>query len=180
MAREEGAQLGTVTGINIDVETKAISAIRFRPKTGRGQSFVSMKDVQLVGRDVVLVSSENSVKSISDELEPPGRDLEDLQGCWVTTMEGKHLGSLVDVDFKPNDWLISELTLSDGKSLEVDPNQVKIHDEILVPADYEQKVKAAPEQPGVMSRIFGEDTMQRLKGSLQRALRRQEDEGEEK
>ena len=174
VAREEGAQLGTVTGINVNPDSKQIAAIRFRPKTGRKEAFVLMADVQLIGRDVVLVSSEIAVKPIEDDITAPGKNLEELQGAWVTTTEGKHLGTLVDVDFRPRDWLISELDLSDGKSLEVDPTELRIGDEVIVPASYAKRVKEAPKQPGVMSRIFGADTMEQLKGTLTRALRGQD------
>lgn len=176
VAREEGAQLGTVSDVYIDTENKLIAAISFRSRglTGRVH-FVLTGEIQLVGRDVILVVSERSAKPLDGAEPPPGKSLRELQGCWVTTLNGKHLGTLVDLDFSPGDWEVSELTLAEDKHLPVTAGEIKIADEILVPVSYADRVqKSQKDRTGVLGRVLGTETVADVKKTIQRVLKRSE------
>ena len=173
VAREEGAQLGTISGIYVSPERRALSGIGLRSRgLGRKEFFVGVDAIDRVGRDVIFVVSEHAAKPI-EEVADPGRSLKELQGEWVTTMDGRHLGTLVDVDFSPDSWQFSELTLAEGKHLPVNPAEIRIADEIIVPTAYLERVQdSAADREGLMSRAFGEERMKEMKESIRRALRR--------
>lgn len=177
VAREEGAQLGSVTGIDVDTETRTIAAIRFRPRGfGRKESYVQMKDVVAIGRDVAFVNTEEAVVSTAEE-PSPGRSLNDLQGVWVTTREGKHLGTVVDLDFDRTSWRIQLLQLANDRLLVVNPDDIRIGDEIVVPTEYEARVEVLPkEKSGFLGRIFGKESIEDLSKTLRRAVQRNRDD----
>ncbi|MCB9655648.1 MAG: PRC-barrel domain-containing protein [Deltaproteobacteria bacterium] len=172
VSREEGAILGAIDSIYIDPDTRALVAVGYRPrKNARRDRFVLTQAIEKVGRDVVLIDSEDSAKAVDEETTVPGRSLKSLQGCWVTTDDGRHLGTLVDVDFSSAHWLISELELADNKRLPVDPNELRIGDEIIVPRAYAERVTARPEaQYGVMGRLLGGDRIDDIRSTIQRVL----------
>lgn len=174
VAREEGAQLGTVSGVHVDPDKKAISAVVFRARGFGGKSyFVPTSEIQLVGRDVVLISTEKAAKPAGDGNEIPGKSLKDLQGCWVTTFEGTHVGTLVDIDFSPRDWSFSEITLAEDKHLPIVPGEIKMGDEILVPPAYLDKVlDSSKEKAGVLGRVLGKETVEDMKNTIKRVMKR--------
>lgn len=174
VASDEGAQLGNLSGIYIDPAKKSIAALTFRTRRlGGDEYFVAIGDVKTVGRDVVLISSEAAAQKISDEEKPPGKSLKELQGAWVTTMDGDHLGALVDLDFS-DDWRISELSLANDGEVQVEANDIKIGDAIIVPVEYAERVRRARESsPGFLRRAFGGESLEDTKQALKRALTRQ-------
>ena len=178
VAQEEGAQLGTVSGINIDTFERRIAAIRFRTKgLHKKESYVLTRDVRLIGHDVIFVASGKVVKS-EDVETIPGRSLGALQGARVTTIKGRVLGTLVDVDFTPSDWKLSQLRLAGDLVIPVIPTEISIEDEIMVPASYEDHMQRVPESTqaeGLMARLFGKDAVDHLSQSLRRALGRHDE-----
>lgn len=174
VARKEGAQLGHLSAIYVDPVQKRIAALTFRKRwLGGGEYFVPIDAVQTLGRDVVLISSENEVTKIGDGKRPPGRSLKDLQGTWVTTANGKHLGTLVDLDFN-TDWNISDLSLADDRELPIELDALQIGDEIIVPAEYADRVRSNSEaKPGFLRQLFGSESVDETKRTLKRALSRE-------
>ncbi len=173
---EQGALLGAVTGMTVDLRTATIDALVYEAKGGQLYS-VPRQEVQKIGRDVVLLkpSAGEAIDRIEDA---PGVSLKELQGCWVTTLEGKHLGTLVDIDFSPADWQVSELELSERKRLPVAAETLKIGDEILVPAGSERTLKDVPrERYGVMGRLFGQERIDDLRHAMGRAFRKKDGQG---
>ncbi|MBK8010543.1 MAG: hypothetical protein IPK13_04290 [Deltaproteobacteria bacterium] len=171
-SREEGAILGAIDGIYIDPTKRALAAVGYRPRRGgRRGHFILVEAIETVGRDIVLIDSESSAKEVGESTTLPGRSLKSLQGCWVTTDDGHHLGTLVDMDFSGHNWLISELELSDNKRLPVDPNELQIGDAIIVPRGYAELVTARPEaQYGVMGRLLGGERIDDIRNTIQRVL----------
>jgi sporulation protein YlmC with PRC-barrel domain len=169
ISHEEGAIVGKVSGITIDHEKKAVMALAFKPTKGGPDGFVLTEKIERVGRDVILVRSEEDAVL---EKEIPGRDLKALQGCWITTMDGNHVGTLVDLDFT-SDWQISELELEDNKRLPVVAAEIKLGDEVLVPADYADKVKDGPEEKyGAFGRLIGSDRIDDMRDTIKKVLSR--------
>jgi sporulation protein YlmC with PRC-barrel domain len=183
IAREEGANLGVVSGIYFDPEAAKISCLTLGRRKGKSR-VVDATDVISFGRDVVMVSSEVGVKTVEEAGEPRGRSLKDLQGLWVTTHGGERLGTLVDVDVGGEDWSISEIRLADDKRLPVVAGEIVIgRDEILVPKEYAGRVTADHEKPGFIGRLFGREAVEDAGSAIRRALKRaprprkDEDEG---
>jgi sporulation protein YlmC with PRC-barrel domain len=134
--------------------------------------FVEMKDVETVGDDVVVVSGRSAVRRITDSSKPAGSSLKDLQGSWVTTLGGEHLGVLVDVEVTPATWTITDLILSDRRKLSIQPAEVTIgKDEILVPGNGVENLQAAGEEEGFLSRVFGRESMASLSASVTRVVK---------
>ena len=176
VSSDEGAVLGTLSTIYINAADRRVAALGYRTRWLRGEEFfVPISDVRKIGRDVVLIASETSAEKITNGVpEPPGRSLKDLQGVWVTTMDGRQLGTLVDVEFT-EDWWISELSLAEDKAISVDAREIKIGDQIIVPAEYADRVRATREtEPGFLRRVFGGESRDDTKRALRRALRRRE------
>ena len=173
VAHEEGLQLGNVHRIFIDPEVGRIASLTFRPGTLAKLDFVNAENIERIGQDVVLITGKKAVRDFTDKTTPPGRDLKELLGTWVTTLDGEHLGTLVDLDVSPDTWEITDLWLSDGGRLKVQVADLKIgKDEILVPVEYAKKVvRETTPRSGVLSRMLGSTTIDDLAASIRRALR---------
>ncbi|MCA9551967.1 MAG: PRC-barrel domain-containing protein [Myxococcales bacterium] len=178
VAQEEGVQLGTVTGINIDTFERRIAAIRFRPRgINKKEGYVLTRDVRLVGQDVIFVATQKAAKN-EDTETIPGRSLHALQGARVTTIKGKLLGTLVDVDFTREDWKLNQLRLAGDMVIPVVPTEISIEDEIVVPASYEDHMQRLPEATGhngLLARVFGKENVEHLSQSLKRAWGRHDE-----
>ena len=172
---ENGSILGSVSGMTVDPQSGTIATLVYKTKKGTKQKFfVPKEQVEKIGRDVVLLKSDTG-KPIDKIEEAPGLSLKELQGCRVITLEGKHLGTLVDIDFSPSDWRVSELELAEGKRVAVEAKELKIGDDILVPAEYEKRLKEMPkERYGAMGRLLGPDRIDDLRRAMEKTLRRKQ------
>lgn len=181
VAVEEGAQLGTVSAIQVDPSRRGIVGFVYRTRwLGSEEQFVPIENVRTVGRDVLLVDREASVVAPARESPIPGRSVMDLQGVRVTADDGAHLGTLVDLEFSEGDWRISALTLADEKRLSIEPDAVNLGDDVIVPAAAKANVEStAEEKPGFLSRIFGKESVDETKAALRRALGRHKAASEE-
>lgn len=174
ISREEGANLGVVSRIYLDTQDRRILGLALSSRFGRKSTrFVPSKDIVAIGRDVVSVSAESAVQKSESGQKPPGRSLKDLQGMWVTTEGGTRLGHLVDIDFSTDDWSISELRLTENKTLRVDPNAINIgQDEIIVPKDYSDRLTtSASKAPGFLARFFGSESVEEAQQTIQRSVK---------
>ena len=172
IAREHGAQMGTVASFYIDPGAKKLAGLTVRPRAFAKERFVAMKDVLQLGKDVVSISAEEAVVDIPDGFAH--RKLKSLQGLWVTTLGGSHLGALADLDVSQDDWTISELTLTGDRALPVNAAEITIgEDEILVPAAYADLVdESAEEKSGFMERVFGKESIADVNEALSRTMKR--------
>ena len=170
---ERGAILGTVCGVTVDPNTGRIAALVYKARKGARQKFfVPTESIEKIGRDLVLLKSDAG-RAIDEVEDAPGISLKELQGCWVTTLQGKHLGTLVDIDFASTDWRISDLELAHGKRMAVEAEEVKIGDEILVPAEYAARLtEIQREKYGVMGRLLGAERIDDLRRTMRRTLER--------
>ncbi len=172
---ENGSILGSVSGMTVDPQSGTIAALVYKTKKGTKQEFfVPREQVEKIGRDVVFLKSEAG-KAIEKIEEAPGISLKELQGCRVITLQGKHLGTLVDIDFSASDWQVSELELAEGKRVLVEAKDLKIGDDILVPVEYEKRLKEMPkERYGAIGRLFGPDRIDDLRRAVEKTLKRKE------
>lgn len=170
IAREEGAQLGDVTHVFFDVETKCISGMTSRKKIFAPESWFGVDQIEVMGKDVILLKNEASLTPVGKGGVVKGNSLKEMRGMRVVTTDGKQLGTLVDLEVQRTDWMISELWLSDDQRLPVVGADIAIGpDQIIVPADYDAKVLREDETsstPGFLRRIFTkQDTATPQEGS---------------
>lgn len=176
VSREDGAVLGSVASVLIDAESRRVAALSYRPRRRRREVVVERKLIDLVGRDVVLVVKSPGGTPGAARPDRALRSLKELQGTWVTTDAGRRLGTLVDLEVDGKDWELSELRLADGRLIPVAKVE-EVHigrDEIIVPASYEQRVQkpAKKEDGGVLGRLFGPESVDEVKKTIARTLRR--------
>jgi sporulation protein YlmC with PRC-barrel domain len=173
ITREDGVLLGSVSGITVDPVRRAIATLTLRTRAPKKELFVPMEEVELIGRDAILIKAQASARPIEKPTDLPGKSLRALQGAWVTTLEGKHLGTLVDIDFSGRDGQISEIELAEGKRVSVEAAEITIGDEILVPASCVERMADIPRgKYGLLGRLLGTDRIDDLRHTLQRVLGR--------
>lgn len=181
VSRDEGTMLGSVVRVFVSASTRRVSALSFKDRNG-DEKYLEQHRIVLIGKDVVLVSSESDVKSLAELSSQDTRSLKDLQGTWVATMEGKHLGTLVDLDIDDEQGTISELRLENGKRLPIqEPNELTLGpDQILVAAHCEARlVESEPQEAnGLLGRFFGNETIDEVKAAIRRALQRKKESSE--
>jgi uncharacterized protein YrrD len=173
MSREEGKRLGKVSHIYINPEEKNISGIVVKDEFwSRERLYFSMKDVETIGEDMILLNSAKSCQKISDESKISGISLKKLQGHGIITDDGKDLGKFKDANFQEKTWGISEIFMEDNNYFKVEVSKIKIgEDEILVPAAYASKVEVnVKNKKGFLSRLMteekGEDTFSESKNII--------------
>jgi sporulation protein YlmC with PRC-barrel domain len=174
VAKEEGAQLGKVSGIFMDPALRKLAAVTFRPHSIGPMHFVPVEEIAWIGHDVLFLSRKGASHPYSGSDHPNWRPLKDIQGLWVTTQDGTHLGVVLDVEIDPKAWTIAELSLADGHFLPVKPEEIVIGlDEVIVPSSYRAHLKGAKaEAKGLLARVVGRETIEELGGVLRRALKR--------
>jgi len=177
MSSDEGARLGTVSEIFIDTQTKHLAGLTFRSRPLGGEvRYVPMLGIQLIGRDMVLISGESSTVSSLDAKSGSRHSLKELQGCSVVTSEGARLGTLVDLDFTRGEWVISDLILAEHRHISVRPQDLVLGDDIiLLPAALASEVQSADvPKTGLLGRVFGAQAVQDARNIISRTLKRKD------
>ena len=190
VAYEEGVQLGKVYDIYIEKQANQIMGISF--KGGllglEKESFVSFENIRKLGKDVVIISSEEKVKPLPKELEKSG--LKSMKGFKITTHDGAHIGELVDLSLIEDDYKITDLILDEGKMLEIEVGDITIgSDVIMVPAEYAARIKDIEEEKiGLRARIPDKEilkekvketvkgTVEKVDDTIKRVLKKEEPE----
>lgn len=177
VSRQEGRQLGRLTRVCIDPESRTLSELCFEHATSGHAHFIAASDVELIGEDVILVDSEESTRAITNGTQPAGRDVQDLIGHWATTMDGQHLGTIVDLELERATGALTGLWLSDHKRLPVSAAEVRIGpDEVLVPEHYAANIQTDVAPPvssmslRALPRMLGGQTFEGITTSIRRAL----------
>lgn len=160
---QEGRLCGFVHRVFFHAHKRAISGVSVRQAhTAELEGWLDTADIRRVGEHVLFVDRAELIKGKS----PVGRDLKDVAGLPVTAMDGRFLGSLVDVGV--SGWRITRLMFADGQSLRIRPEDVVFgRDAVLVPARLRPEPAGAG---GLLSALFGETAV----GDLCRAVARVE------
>ena len=173
VSKEEGKLLGKVSHIYINPEEKNLSGVVVKDEFwSRERLYFSMKDVEVIGEDMILLNTVKSCQKISDESKVSGISLEKLQGHGVITEDGKDLGKFKDANFQAKTWKISEIFMENNNYIKVEVSKIKIgEDEILVPAAYASKVEVnVKDKKGFLSKLMteekGEDTLSESKNII--------------
>jgi sporulation protein YlmC with PRC-barrel domain len=157
IAHKEGAQMGRVSHVFVDPKTKAMSGLTFKSRFMADEQWIGVQDIELLGKDVILVRTEASAKRLGADESAHGRSLKELRGTAIVTMEGKKIGTLEDVDFADDGSTISGLHLNGGRQLAVEIDALNIGvDQVMVPAEYENRITTEKkDDPGFLRRVLG-------------------------
>lgn len=172
VSNKEGKLLGKVSHVFVDPVKKKLSGIVVKDEFwSMSRQYIPMSEIEDLGEDVVFIKAEKSCEKVSDLGDLPGMSIKDLQGKWITTREGKHLGQFLDANFSHGTWGLSELILSDNRVLKVTPDDITLgEDEVMVPKSYADKIVKQPQRKsGIMSLVFGEDTAEQVSKAVNRA-----------
>jgi len=156
----EGKLLGRVSKVFIHKQNAGVSGLLIRDQSWSLEyQYISVTEIQSLGEDIIFVDSKDSLKKPKDTKSKSEISTKDLQGQWVTTLSGKHLGQFEDAIFLTSNWKVTELTMSENKRLTVDQGDITFgFDEILVPNEYISKVQHSKvKKPSIFSRIFHEE-----------------------
>ncbi|MBW2701377.1 MAG: PRC-barrel domain-containing protein [Deltaproteobacteria bacterium] len=154
LADKEGRLLGSVRRIHIDSKKKMVTGLVFKGKVMSGERWCKVRGVTRVGEDVVYLASMRMV--IEDEA--PGRDVKDLMGLPVTSLDGRRLGSLDDVVVDIKTWQLVGIVLDGGGVVEIGEQAVFGPDTILLREGAGDEIEDAPaEQSGFLARVFQGD-----------------------
>jgi sporulation protein YlmC with PRC-barrel domain len=158
VALEEGRDMGRISKVYFNPKKKRISGLAVKESRLRGEEkWVKVEDIERVGDDFVFIPESKNCRSA----KPKGRSLKDMTGLEVTTLDGKLLGALEDVEVD-EEWGITELNLSGRKSLDLDPDSdVFGEDAILVRsgADTRVREKRSGNNKGFLARMFVGDSI---------------------
>jgi sporulation protein YlmC with PRC-barrel domain len=175
VTEKEGARLGNVSHVFLDPEAKKVSGVTFRPNMLGHESWVDATDITLIGRDVILIKTEEKARSLTGDAPwVHGRSLKELQGIPVVTHAGKQLGKLKDLEVQGEQWTISELMLSDAQRVPVEqPDLVIGPDQVVLPENYADRVTSeSSSEPRFLRRVFSAETAQEISESVKRTLKR--------
>jgi uncharacterized protein YrrD len=169
ISQAEANRVGVVSAVYLDAEQRRVAGLGISTRRVGGEElFVPISEIVRVGRDVVLISTEGAAKEMTGDTPSPGRNVKDLHGVRVTTMDGHHLGNVEDFRFS-TDWMIAELALTDNKALVIDHTSLTIADEVLVPADCANKIRDDKDNPRGRGRAFARAALKDTKRVLKRA-----------
>lgn len=156
LAEAEGALLGSVRRVLFDSRRRCAEAITFKGRGVVNERWVPVSAVRRLGRDVIFVGMLAEVR----EDQPGGRDVRDIQGLPVNTLDGKLLGQLQDLVFDTSDWSIKLLHLQGGREAELDQRSVLGEDAVLLSAGVRLSLSPTGEKrTGFLARVLGkEDT----------------------
>ena len=154
LADKEGRLLGSVKRLQIDSKRKAALGLVFKARGISGEQWTKVSVIKRVGEDVIFLPD---AKAVRDDA-PSGRDVRDLLGLSVTSLDGKRLGALQDVILETENWMVAALTLDNGGEVDLGPQAVFGEDTILLQKGAADKVRQVTDkQSGFLSRVFSGD-----------------------
>jgi sporulation protein YlmC with PRC-barrel domain len=169
LANKEGRLLGSIRRLQIDSKKKTAVGLVFKGKLMSGEHWTRVSGVERVGEDVVFLSA---MRAVRDD-EPSGRDVKDMFGLPVNTMDGKRLGSMDDVVVESDSWQIVGIVLDAGGAVEVGADAVFGEDTVLLRAGAgDEIVEDVDEQGGFLARVFTNESSTSKKKSARKGAKR--------
>ena len=155
LANKEGRLLGSIRRLQLDSKKKIALGLVFKGKLMSGEHWSRVSGIERVGEDVVFLSA---MRAVRDD-EPSGRDVKDMFGLPVNTMDGKRLGALDDVVVDTDNWKIVGIVLDAGGAVEVGSEAVFGEDTVLLhEGAADDIVDDVDEQGGFLARVFSSDS----------------------
>ncbi len=141
ITEKEGLFLGYISNLYIDLTKNKVAAMELRKVMWGDKFVVLVKDISSVGEDTVFINEKKNARKMTNINPLKHRSLHDLRGTRITSLNGKHLGRLQDIDIDTQTFDINFISLGAGKWIPINSAEVTIGvDEILVPVDYELKI----------------------------------------
>ncbi len=146
LADKEGRLLGPVRRLQVDSSRKSVLGVVFKARGISKEQWSKVSKIDRIGEDVIYLPDTKAVRD-----DPPlGRDVKDMLGLSVTSLDGKFLGALQDVILDTDKWSVAALVLDNGGEVQVGSESVFGEDTILL-----QKGAADQIQPGKKSTPSG-------------------------
>jgi uncharacterized protein YrrD len=166
LAHEEGRLLGSVKRIQLDSKTRKVLSFVYRDRLISKEHWSNVEDIERVGQDVIFI---RSLKEVRDG-EPKGRDIKNMLGLPVNTMNGQALGGLDDLLVDPQSWKIMGVVLDSSGVVEVDSDAVFGEDMVLLDkavddVSFPEKGEEEPEG-GFLARLIPSDTGRKKKKTV--------------
>lgn len=153
LAEKEGRLMGAVKRMLIDSKKRSVLGFAFKSRGIAGEQWTKVSAIKRVGEDVIILPD---AKPVRDD-EPAGRDVRDMVGLSVTSLDGKRLGALQDVILETDDWSVAALILDNGGEVDLGPQTVFGEDTILLQKGAADQVRQSDKQSGFLSRVFTSD-----------------------
>jgi sporulation protein YlmC with PRC-barrel domain len=154
LADKEGKLLGSVRKLQVDSKRKVAVGLVFKSKGLSGERWSKIAKIKRVGEDVVFLSDNKAVR----EDAPSGRDVRDLLGLPITSLDGKRLGALDDLIVETDDWSIAALALDTGGEVDLSKEAVFGEDTILLQKGaFDQIRQSSGSGSGFLARVFSAD-----------------------
>jgi len=155
LADKEGRLLGPVRRLQIDSKRKAALGLVFKARGISGEQWAQVSKIDRIGEDVVFLPD---AKSVRDD-QPQGRDVKDMLGLSVTSLDGKRLGALQDVIIDTESWSVIALALDNGGEIAVGPESVFGEDTVLLQKGAADQVRPGrrSQHSGFLARVFSSE-----------------------
>ncbi len=151
LADKEGKLLGSVRKLQVDSKRKVAVGLVFKSKSLSGERWSKVAKIKRVGEDVVFLADEKAVR----EDAPSGRDVRDLLGLPITSLDGKRLGALDDLIVETTNWSIAALALDSGGEVDLSKDAVFGEDTILLQKGaFDQIRQSSSSGSGFLARVF--------------------------
>jgi sporulation protein YlmC with PRC-barrel domain len=155
LADKEGRLLGPVRRLHIDSKRKSALGLVFKARGISGEQWAKVSKIDRIGEDVIFLPD---AKAVLDE-QPRGRDVKDMLGLSVTSLDGKRLGALQDVVIDTEDWSVIALALDNGGEVEVGSESVFGEDTILLQKGAADQIRPGrkSQHSGFLARVFSSE-----------------------
>ena len=155
LADKEGRLLGPVRRLQIDSKRKAALGLVFKARGISGEQWAQVSKIDRIGEDVIFLPD---AKSVRDD-QPQGRDVKDMLGLSVTSLDGKRLGALQDVIIDTQDWSVIALALDNGGEIAVGSESVFGEDTVLLQKGAADQVRPGrkSQHSGFLARVFSSE-----------------------
>jgi sporulation protein YlmC with PRC-barrel domain len=155
LADKEGRLLGPVRRLQIDSKRKSALGLVFKARGISGEQWAQVSKIDRIGEDVIFLPD---AKSVRDD-QPQGRDVKDMLGLSVTSLDGKRLGALQDVVIDTKDWSVIALALDNGGEVAVGSESVFGEDTVLLQKGAADQVRPGrkSQHSGFLARVFSSE-----------------------
>ena len=155
LADKEGRLLGPVRRMHIDSKRKSALGLVFKARGISGEQWAQVSKIDRSGEDVIFLPD---AKSVRDD-QPQGRDVKDMLGLSVTSLDGRRLGALQDVVIDTESWSVIALALDNGGEIAVGSESVFGEDTVLLQKGAADQVKPGrrSQHSGFLARVFSSE-----------------------
>lgn len=155
LADKEGRLLGPVRRLQIDSKRRSALGLVFKSRGISSEQWAQVSKIGRIGEDVVFLPDARAVR----DDQPSGRDVKDLLGISVTSLDGRRLGALQDVVIDTETWSVIALVLDNGGEVAVGSESVFGEDTILLQKGAADQIRPGKKSAhtGFLARVFNSE-----------------------